>query len=85
MQQVILSAPSPRTVPPQVNQSRVTMDYPVEEKHPEYFSGRESPSPDQEHEFRTKADVRKGSKINEATDVFGDIQTAEEYGYVSRG
>lgn len=27
----------------------------------------------------------KGVKAGEAADVFGDIQTAEEYGYVSRG
>ncbi|KIW26082.1 uncharacterized protein PV07_09210 [Cladophialophora immunda] len=32
-----------------------------------------------------KVEARRGSKLNEATDVFGDIATAEEYGYVSRG
>jgi yeast amino acid transporter len=29
--------------------------------------------------------ARRGSKVNEATDIFGDVATAEEYGYVSRG
>jgi hypothetical protein len=27
----------------------------------------------------------KGNNIGEAADIYGDIQTAEEYGYVSRG
>lgn len=31
------------------------------------------------------AQARRGSMINEATDMYGDIATAEEYGYVSRG
>lgn len=30
-------------------------------------------------------EARRGSKINEATDLYGDMQSAEEYGYVSRG
>jgi yeast amino acid transporter len=29
--------------------------------------------------------ARRGSKLNEAAEVLGDIQTAEEYGYVHRG
>lgn len=29
--------------------------------------------------------ARRGSKLNEATDIYGDIATAEEYGYVTRG
>ena len=29
--------------------------------------------------------ARRGSKLNEATEIFGDVQTAEEYGYVARG
>ena len=33
----------------------------------------------------TCCQARRGSKVNEATEVFGDVQTAEEYGYVSRG
>ncbi|KAF2087483.1 amino acid permease [Saccharata proteae CBS 121410] len=27
----------------------------------------------------------KGNRVGEATDIYGDIQTAEEYGYVARG
>lgn len=27
----------------------------------------------------------KGIRMGEAADMYGDIQTAEEYGYVSRG
>ena len=27
----------------------------------------------------------KGIKVGEAADIFGDVQTAEEYGYVTRG
>ncbi len=27
----------------------------------------------------------KGMRMGEAADVYGDIQTAEDYGYVSRG
>lgn len=32
-----------------------------------------------------KFEARRGSKVNEATDLYGDVATAEEYGYVSRG
>ena len=28
---------------------------------------------------------QKGMRMGEAADVYGDIQTAEDYGYVSRG
>ena len=28
---------------------------------------------------------QKGLEIGEATDIFGDLQTAEDYGYVNRG
>ena len=48
------------------------------EKQPEY-------DVDQTHEDVTKMAARRGSKANEASDLYGDIQTAEEYGYVSRG
>jgi amino acid transporter len=27
----------------------------------------------------------RGNNIGEAADIYGDVQTAEEYGYVSRG
>ncbi|RMZ92184.1 hypothetical protein DV736_g590, partial [Chaetothyriales sp. CBS 134916] len=30
-------------------------------------------------------EARRGAQAHEAVDVFGDVQTAEEYGYVSRG
>jgi len=33
----------------------------------------------------SKQQARRGSKVNEATDMYGDVATAEEYGYVSRG
>jgi amino acid transporter len=33
----------------------------------------------------SKMSARRGSKANEASDLYGDVQTAEEYGYVSRG
>ena len=46
----------------------------------------DSPSPDPYYvSAENKIEARRGSKVNEATDVFGDVQTAEEYGYVSRG
>jgi yeast amino acid transporter len=48
------------------------------EKEPEY-------GVDSAHEEATKMAARRGSKANEASDLYGDIQTAEEYGYVSRG
>lgn len=65
----------------------------MEEKGPDFqvdANGNESPEHKDEHHYlhvdeRTKAEARRGSKINEATDIFGDVQTAEEYGYVARG
>ncbi|KAK5304714.1 hypothetical protein LTR99_003779 [Exophiala xenobiotica] len=49
-------------------------------------SGSESPDhlPVDQSEVN-KMEARRGSKVNEATDMYGDIATAEEYGYVSRG
>lgn len=32
-----------------------------------------------------KVEASRGSQVNEASDIYGDVQTAEEYGYVSRG
>jgi amino acid transporter len=54
------------------------------EKEPEYAV---DPSPDHHYnsEEVNKMEARRGSKVNEASDLYGDIQTAEEYGYVSRG
>lgn len=48
------------------------------EKQPDYEVG---PT----HEELSKLAARRGSKANEASDLYGDIQTAEEYGYVTRG
>jgi amino acid transporter len=36
-------------------------------------------------EEASKIEARRGAKVNEASDLYGDVQTAEEYGYVSRG
>lgn len=53
------------------------------EKEPEYAVDHAN------HHYSTepvsKITARRGSKANEASDLYGDIQTAEEYGYVSRG
>ncbi|ETI19577.1 hypothetical protein G647_09411 [Cladophialophora carrionii CBS 160.54] len=58
------------------------------EKSPDYHisSGSESPeyAPVDLNDVN-KIEARRGSKVNEAADVFGDIATAEQYGYVSRG
>ena len=57
------------------------------EKQPDYGvePGHESPNPDYHVDEANKLEARRGSKVNEATDMYGDIQQAEEYGYVSRG
>ncbi|KIV98179.1 hypothetical protein PV10_01858 [Exophiala mesophila] len=50
-------------------------------------SGSESPdhlTPGNQEQLN-KNEARRGSKLNEATDIYGDVATAEEYGYVSRG
>jgi yeast amino acid transporter len=44
-----------------------------------------SESPDYHLHGVDKMEARRGSKVNEATDVYGDVATAEEYGYVARG
>jgi len=51
---------------------------PKMEKEPDYEVG-----PTEEE--LSKLAARRGSKANEASDLYGDIQTAEEYGYVTRG
>lgn len=50
-------------------------------------SGSESPDAHgyQHGSLENKQDARRGSKINEATDIYGDVATAEEMGYVQRG
>ncbi len=57
------------------------------EKDPNYRVGMAngSESPDYHVDEGNKMEARRGSKINEATDLYGDVQTAEEYGYVARG
>jgi len=56
------------------------------EKTNEYHVGSGSESPDHYAVDETnKMEARRGSKVNEATDMYGDVATAEEYGYVSRG
>jgi hypothetical protein len=42
-------------------------------------------NPDYHVDELNKEEARRGSKVNEATDMYGDVQQAEEYGYVSRG
>lgn len=48
-----------------------------------------SESPDvhgyQHGSLTNKAEARRGSLVNEATDIYGDVATAEEMGYVQRG
>jgi hypothetical protein len=44
-----------------------------------------SESPDYHADEVNKMAARRGSKANEASDMYGDAQTAEEYGYVARG
>lgn len=57
------------------------------EKDPDYEVGVAVSSDGKEYHIEevNKAEARRGSKINEATDLYGDVQTAEEYGYVARG
>ncbi|KIX04017.1 uncharacterized protein Z518_07570 [Rhinocladiella mackenziei CBS 650.93] len=58
------------------------------EKDPDFHlhSGSESPEKTPvDHRDVNKMEARRGSKVNEATDMYGDVATAEEYGYVSRG
>ena len=58
------------------------MEKDYDEKAPYTASGGEAP-PYNDHVDRVTAD--KGVRIGEAADMYGDLQTAEEYGYVSRG
>jgi hypothetical protein len=54
------------------------------EKDPDYVvepNGTDEPAIDHVDKF----EAREGAKVSEAKDIYGDIQTAEEYGYVSRG
>lgn len=50
----------------------------------EYFVSTE-PLGGQVKEASGQLNNRKGSVINEAADVYGDVEKAEHYGYVERG
>lgn len=55
------------------------------EKQPDHAVDRAEPNPEYQVDEVNKMEARRGSKVNEATDMYGDVQQAEEYGYVSRG
>ncbi|KKY23463.1 putative arginine permease [Phaeomoniella chlamydospora] len=57
------------------------------EKGPTYASGESASYAADESKSERVASIahRKGVKMGEAADAYGDIQTAEEYGYVTRG
>ena len=57
------------------------------EKGPIYASGESASYAADEPKSERVASIahRKGVKMGEAADAYGDIQTAEEYGYVTRG
>ena len=55
------------------------------EKETNVYEDRELPDGSQHGSHTNKDEARKGSLVNEATDIYGDIQTAEEMGYVKRG
>jgi amino acid transporter len=42
-------------------------------------------SPAYNHKDAANIVAAKGNHIGEAADIYGDVQTAEEYGYVTRG
>lgn len=52
----------------------------------EYSVGQQEPTPYEEG-HNDVADIvhRKGHAVGEAADIYGDVQTAEQYGYVERG
>lgn len=59
------------------------MGEPIEEKDA-YVN--DSPSPTTSHHFvDANGQESKDGRIAEAADVYGNIATAEEYGYVKRG
>lgn len=51
----------------------------------DYKNEAEASSPDTHDNDIANITQEKGIATGEAADVFGDLQTAEEYGYVSRG
>ena len=42
-------------------------------------------SPNDYHGDVEKITEEKGARIGEAADMYGDLESAEDYGYVSRG
>jgi hypothetical protein len=48
-------------------------------------AGARDESPGYDHKDAADIVASKGNNIGEAADIYGDVQTAEEYGYVSRG
>lgn len=64
-----------------MEKSPVTIDEPNGQEH---NSNDESPI-EQPQQYTEKVSARDGAHESEAKDVYGDIATAEEYGYVSRG
>lgn len=55
------------------------------EKHPPEYVVDPAAGPHYNADEASKIEARRGSKANEASDLYGNVQTAEEYGYVSRG
>jgi yeast amino acid transporter len=51
-----------------------------------YNIGEESESPVPQYERKgSVAENRRDVAVGEAAEIFGDVQTAEQYGYVERG
>ena len=72
------------TLPPRDNWTGCCILWYAMEKEPDYVvepNGDDTPA----DEHLGKYGAREGAKASEAKDIYGDIQTAEEYGYVSRG
>lgn len=48
-------------------------------------SNGDSPPYDDKHHTSERIIESKGMRLGEAADMYGDVATAEEYGYVARG
>jgi amino acid transporter len=73
-----------RPIPSAVWQDKLSSRPNMAEKEAEL--GVDSPTDHHYHQDDlNKMAARRGSKANEASDLYGDVQTAEEYGYVTRG
>jgi amino acid transporter len=56
----------------------------IEEKHD--YNGQRGSDSDHGHGHGVKDIVAtKGAAVGEAADIYGDLATAEQYGYVERG